>query len=134
MKKNPGTWPLVYFNIEMHDNINLRKDKKICAAAIIFCLRAIVGIFWPEESPWSSSDQKIPKVGRRPKNPGQSMKHFFVLPNGDKCCVLNIEWLFCNRTSFLLEKVSFLVQKFWKPSKYHLICIIKRSEVWIKLD
>jgi len=36
---------MVYFNVEMEDNFNVRKDKIVCAAARFFGLRAIFGNF-----------------------------------------------------------------------------------------
>jgi len=42
----------------------------------------------------------------------KAQNNLFVIPNGDKCRALNVEChFFTNRTSFLLEKVSFLVQQ-----------------------
>ena len=61
---------MVYFNVEMQDNINMRKDKIFCAAARFFGLRAVFGIFWPEGGRRPSEGQKNPKNRPKAKKPG----------------------------------------------------------------
>ena len=96
----------------------------LCDKILLCCSQ----VFWPEGRFWDFLAWRRPKAFWRPKKSqkraegqkilAKAQNNFFVIPNGDKCLALNVEWhFFTNRTSFLLEKVSFLVQKFpigWK--------------------
>ena len=111
---------MVYFNVEMQDNINMRKDKKNCAAARFFGLRAVFGIFLAWRRPkafWRP--KKSQKRAEGQKILAKAQNNFFL---SFRMVINVLHWtlngiFFTNRTSFLLEKVSFLVQKFpigWK--------------------
>ena len=65
----------------MQDNINMRKDKKNCAAARFFGPRAFFGFFFAK---------KIPKMGQGQKVMAKARKKCFVSANIKKCCALNI--------------------------------------------
>ena len=70
---------MVYFNVEMKDNINMRKDKQnVCAAARFFVLRAVFGIFWPEGGRRPSEGQKNPKNGPKAKKSWLKHKTIFL--------------------------------------------------------
>ena len=86
-------------------------------------------VFWPEGRFWDffglkkavrpSEGQKNPKNGPKAKKSWPKHKTtFFVIPNGDKWSVLNVEChFFTYRTSFPFEKVSFVMEKIatgWK--------------------
>ena len=128
-QKPSGYFKMVYFNVEMQDNINMRKDNFFfCAAARYFGLRAVFGIFWPEGGRRPSEGQKNPKNGLKAKMTMPKHKTFFVIPNDEKCRALTHELHFSTLSKFFpLQKVNFPVPKIPLGKIYFLSLLARKT-------
>ena len=100
---------MVYFNVEMQDNINMRKDKKKFVLQPGFLARGpFLGFFWPEGGRRPSEGQKNPKNGPKAKMTLPKHKTFFCHSKYEKCRALTYELHFSTLSKFFpLQKVNF---------------------------
>ena len=111
---------MVYFNVKFTTISTWGRTKSFFVLQPGFLAWGpFLGFFWPEEGRQAFwRPKKYQKRAEGQKILAKAQNNFFVIPNGDKWSVLNVEChFFTYRKSFPFEKVSFVMEKIatgWK--------------------